>query len=203
MHNGSEGLNKVDWEKLPAPVIGLDEAGRGCLAGPVYAAAVILRDTSEIQDYTDSKLLSAEKRESLAQDIMTRQRVGVGFATQIEIENFNILWASLLAMKRAVMKLSVNYGYLLIDGKFPIPNLKGFVQKPLIKGELRATPIAAASIVAKVVRDHKMIELSKEYPHYGFEIHKGYGTKKHRKAISQFGPCLEHRKTFSGVREYL
>lgn len=178
-----KGVKKFAWEDFSFPVVGVDEAGRGCLAGPVYAAAVILKDTSFIGDYTDSKLLSPEKREFLAEDIIHRQHVGVGFATHIEIETLNILWASLLAMKRAVMNLNLTSGHLLIDGKFCIPDLKGFSQTTLIKGELRATPIAAASIVAKVARDHKMTQLAKEYPHYGFEMHKGYGTKQHIRAI--------------------
>ena len=121
----------------------------------------------------------------------------------MEIDTLNILQASLLAMKRAVLKLNVSFGTLLIDGKFTIPNLQGFDQIALIKGELRATPIAAASIVAKVTRDQKMLNLAMEYPNYGFEIHKGYATKKHKEAISQFGPCFQHRKTFAGVKEHI
>ena len=195
--------DKINWSKLPPPVIGVDEAGRGCLAGPVCAAAVILKDLSGIEGYTDSKLLSPDRRQYFAKDIMARQIFSIGFATRVEIDTVNILQASLLAMKRAVLKLGVFSGTLLIDGKFSIPNLKGFDQIPLIKGELRATPIAAASIVAKVIRDQKMLDLSREYPNYGFEIHKGYATKKHKKAISQFGPCLQHRKTFAGVKEHL
>ena len=195
--------DKVDWIKLPSPVIGVDEAGRGCLAGPVCAAAVILKDLSGIERYTDSKLLSPDLRKSLAKDIITRQKFAIGFATRVEIDTLNILQAALLAMKRAVLKLGVFSGTLLIDGKFSIPNLGGFDQIPLIKGELRAIPIAAASIVAKVIRDQKMLDLAKEYPNYGFEIHKGYATKKHKEAISQFGPCLQHRKTFTGVKEHI
>ena len=194
---------KIAWEKLPPPVIGVDEAGRGCLAGPVCGAAVILKDLSEIEHYTDSKLLSPDRREYLAKDIMARQTFSIGFATRVEIDTVNILQASLLAMKRAILKLGVFSGTLLIDGKFSIPNLRGFDQIPLIKGELRATPIAAASIVAKVIRDQKMLDLSREYPRYGFEIHKGYATKKHKEAISQFGPCFQHRKTFAGVKEHI
>ena len=194
---------KIAWEKLPPPVIGVDEAGRGCLAGPVCAAAVILKDLSEIEHYTDSKLLSPDRREYLAKDIMARQTFSIGFATRAEIDTVNILQASLLAMKRAILKLGVFSGTLLIDGKFSIPNLRGFDQIPLIKGELRATPIAAASIVAKVTRDQKMLDLAKEYPNYGFEVHKGYATKKHKEAISQFGPCFQHRKTFAGVKEHI
>ena len=195
--------DKIDWGKLPPPVIGVDEAGRGCLAGPVSAAAVIIKDLSGIEHYTDSKLLSPDRREYLAKDIIARQIFSVGFATRAEIDTVNILQASLLAMKRAVLKLGVFSGTLLIDGKFSIPNLKGFDQIPLIKGELRATPIAAASIVAKVIRDQKMLDLSREYPRYGFEVHKGYATKKHKEAISQFGPCFQHRKTFAGVKEHI
>ena len=196
-------IKKFAWEKLPFPVAGVDEAGRGCLAGPVYASAVILKDTSQTEEYTDSKLLSPEKRKNLAKDIWQRQLVGIGWASQAEIETLNILWASLLAMKRAVLTLNISSGHLLVDGKFLIPDLKGFLQRALTKGELRATPIAAASIVAKVARDHKMTQLAKEYPQYGFEVHKGYGTKQHKEAISRFGPCFEHRKTFAGVKEHV
>ena len=195
--------DRLNWEKLPSPVIGVDEAGRGCLAGPVCAAAVILKDLSGIEDYTDSKLLSPDRRQYLAKDIMARQSFAIGFATRVEIDTINILQASLLAMKRAVLKLNVFYGTLLIDGKFIIPNFKEFDQIPLIKGELRATPIAAASIVAKVTRDQKMLTLAREYPSYGFDIHKGYATKRHKEAISQFGPCFQHRKTFAGVKEHI
>lgn len=195
--------DKINWVKLPPPVIGVDEAGRGCLAGPVCATAVIIKDLAEIGHYTDSKLLSPDRREYLAKDIMARQTFSVGFATRAEIDSLNILQAALLAMKRAVLKLNISFGTLLIDGKFSIPHLTGFDQIPLIKGELRATPIAAASIVAKVVRDRKMLDLAREYPNYGFEIHKGYATKKHKEAISQFGPCLQHRKTFAGVKEHI
>lgn len=196
-------INTFAWKKLSPPVIGVDEAGRGCLAGPVYAAAVIIKDFSQISDYTDSKLLSPDQRQYLAKDIMTRQQFGVGSASQAEVDTLNILQAALLAMKRAVLKLNIISGTVLVDGKFQIPCMKGFDQIPLIKGELRATPIAAASIVAKVARDQKMLDLAKEYPKYGFEVHKGYATKRHKQAISQFGPCLEHRKTFTGVKEYI
>ena len=196
-------LDKFAWEKLHPPVIGVDEAGRGCLAGPVYAAAVIIKDLSQVENYTDSKLLSPAQRQYLAKNIMTYQQFEVGFASQTEVDTLNILQAALLAMKRAVLKLNVISGTVLVDGKFQIPLLKGFDQIPLIKGELRASPIAAASIVAKVVRDQKMLDLAKEYPDYGFEIHKGYATKRHKEAISRFGPCLEHRKTFAGVKEYI
>ena len=197
-----EKYQKFAWEDLPSPVIGVDEAGRGCLAGPVYATAVILKDLSQINDYTDSKLLSPEQRQHLAKNVMTYQQYAIAFATQLEVDKLNILQASLLAMKRAILKLGVVSGTALIDGKFSIPHLQGFNQIPLIKGDMRAKPIAAASIVAKVARDQKMRELAKEYPYYGFEIHKGYATRRHKEAIAQFGPCFEHRKTFKGVKQY-
>lgn len=195
---------KIDWRKIkPAPVIGVDEVGRGCLAGPVYAGAAILLSTDIEAELTDSKLLSEDKREKLSVSILKYHKVCVAWASEEEIEKLNIFQASLLAMKRAVEGLGVSSGHLLVDGKFPIPGMKNFVQTPLIKGDLRATPISAAAICAKVARDHWMHSLSKEYPGYGFEKHKGYATEEHRTAIQKLGPCLVHRRTFGGVREYL
>lgn len=193
-----------EWKKLsPAPVIGVDEVGRGCLAGRVYAAAVILQSDEGIDQYTDSKLLTANRREELVQHIYTHHKVGVGFATAKEIDEINILKAALLAMKRAVELLGVKDGHLVVDGTFKVPGLVGFTQTTLIKGDLRCAPVAAASIVAKVTRDKYMSELAVEYPHYDFEKHKGYSTQIHKKKIAEFGVCPEHRKTFRGVREFV
>lgn len=196
-------FEKLDWRLItPAPVIGVDEVGRGCLAGPVYAgAAILLSDTIE-SELTDSKLLSEDKREKLALQIREHHKVCVAWASEDEIEKLNIFQASLLAMRRAVEGLGVTSGHLLVDGKFPIPNMKNFVQTPLIKGDLRATPISAAAICAKVARDQFMHTLAAEYPGYGFEKHKGYATEEHRTAIQQLGPCRVHRRSFGGVREY-
>lgn len=192
------------WKKHLSPIIGVDEAGRGCLAGPVCAAAVILRVKKNISLFTDSKLLSASRREKLAHMVQSQHQVSVAFASVDEVTKLNILQASLLAMKRAVLNLGVDKGSLLIDGKHKISGIsRSFKQTSIIKGDLRVPPIAAASIVAKVTRDDWLKKLSLKYPQYGFERHKGYPTKKHKQALLQFGPCPEHRKTFSGVKELI
>jgi ribonuclease HII len=197
-------IRRFSWRKLePAPIIGVDEVGRGCIAGPVYAAAVVLQSSKDVRHYTDSKLLSEKRRNELAESVRAHHRFSIGIATVEEIERLNILQASLLAMARAVQGLGFDSGHLLVDGKFKIPNLSGFAQTPLIKGDLRASPISAASIVAKVARDNFMTELGRVYGHYGFEQNKGYGTETHRKAVAKHGPCEAHRKTFLGVREFV
>lgn len=191
-----------DWKAEPTPVVGVDEAGRGCLAGPVCAGAVIFKDSADPTLFTDSKLLSAKRRDELYDVIYQHCMVGVGFASVQEIFEMNILKASLLAMKRAVEALGVTCGSILVDGKFTIPGLAGR-QTALIKGELRASPIAAASIIAKVSRDRVMDELDKEFPQYGYLKHKGYATEAHRQAIAQYGPSVHHRLSFGGVREHV
>ncbi|MGE3683794.1 MAG: ribonuclease HII [Bdellovibrionales bacterium] len=189
----------MNWAAYsPAPVIGVDEAGRGCLAGPVVAAAVILSRQGR-GVYTDSKALSEARREELYARIQSEHQWAAGFASVEEIDRLNILQASLLAMHRAVVALRVNSGHVLVDGKFTIPQLRGFHQTPLIKGDLRAEPVSAASIVAKVTRDRFMKQLAEAFPCYGFEVHKGYGTEAHRRALAEFGPCPQHRRGFSGV----
>lgn len=195
---------KVDWRSFsPGPVIGVDEVGRGCLAGPVYASAVIFRSDILSDLVTDSKLLSEKRRDELAEQIIKEHHVGIGYATVEEIDQINILQASLLAMKRAVEQLKVKGGHVLIDGNQRIPNLLGFKQTTVIKGDLRVATISAASIVAKVTRDRLMAELGETLPHYGFSSHKGYSTQAHKAAIAQHGPCFAHRKTFAGVKEHL
>lgn len=195
-------LKFVDYRQFsPHPVVGVDEAGRGSLAGPVFAGAVILNFPETFLQ--DSKTLSPEKRETLAQIVKTRHRYGVGTASVREIDTLNIHVASLLAMKRAVENLNLQKGHLLIDGRFPIPNLSDFSQTPLVKGDQRAYPVMAAGIIAKTERDKRLKSFQKQYPEYHFEEHKGYGTKKHKAAIKEFGPCPLHRKTFSGVKEFL
>jgi ribonuclease HII len=193
-----------NWKALaPHPIIGVDEVGRGCLAGRVYAAAVILQSNKGIRSYTDSKLLTADRREVLAKHILEHHKVGIGFATAQEIDDINILRAALLAMKRAVEALGVTDGHLVVDGTFKVPDLLVFSQTTLIKGDLRCPPVAAASIVAKVTRDKYMAELSNQYPQYDFEKHKGYSTEIHKQKIASHGASPEHRKTFRGVREYV
>lgn len=198
-------FDPFDWESLnPKPVIGVDEAGRGCLAGRVYAGAVILKSQDGISEYTDSKLLSESRREKLFEHILKHHQVGIGFASVDEIDSINILKAALLAMKRAVENLGTGLGgHVLIDGNQKIPNLIGFTQTTLVKGDLRAAPVAAASIIAKVSRDRYMSTLAAQYPQYDFEKHKGYSTAAHKQKIVEYGPCREHRKTFSGVKEFI
>ena len=181
--------------------------GRGCLAGPVYSACAIIDTTKEFEHFKDSKSLSAKKREALAEDIEANHRVVLGEASVDEIADINILHASLLSMKRAFLNLGIPESewkncHLLVDGKITVPGLPGLKQTPLIKGDQRATPIAAASIFAKVKRDALLTEYSEKYPEYGFENHKAYATKEHKEAIQKYGPCPHHRKTFAGVREY-
>jgi ribonuclease HII len=181
-------------------VAGVDEAGRGPLAGPVVAASVILPADCRYFLFQDSKKLTEKQRERLFA-ILTDMGIpiGVGVATPAEIDEINILQASLLAMKRAVFDLPEMPDFLLVDGKFTVP-LK-VNQQALVKGESKSASIAAASIVAKVTRDRIMLGYHDMYPRYNFKKHKGYPTKEHRNLLIQFGPCEIHRKTFSGVRE--
>lgn len=188
---------------FPTPIIGVDEVGRGCLAGEVYAAAIILNDKKPTKGLADSKTLTASRREELAKEIQSRHQVGFGIASVEEIEELNILWASMLAMKRAIENLNVISGHVLVDGKFKIPRLRGFSQTTFIGGDSRVSPIAAASIVAKVARDAKMVELHETHPQYGFAQHKGYSTALHKSMIAKWGPCSWHRRGFSGVKEYV
>ena len=192
-------MTKIDYwkKKLPLPHIGVDEVGRGCLAGPVCAGAVILNH-DRVQ-YTDSKLLTPQKRASLSKEIYKNHKAAAAFASVEEIDQMNILQASLLAMKRAVLALPVRAGGVFVDGKFLIPNLNNFVQIPVIKGDSLINSISAASIIAKHFRDQWMIRLSGEYPGYGLDRHKGYAVKAHKTALQKLGPSPIHRKTFAGV----
>lgn len=196
-------LPPVEWQSLlPNPIIGVDEVGRGCLAGPVFAAAVILPSDFSVEGITDSKLLSEARREKLAELIQAQAQVGIGFASVGEIDRLNILQATFLAMRRAIENLGVGIGHVLVDGNQRISGLEGFRQTPVVKGDLRATPIGAASIVAKVTRDQLMKRMAEKYPLYGFEKHKGYASALHLEAIQKHGPCVQHRSTFAGVREH-
>jgi len=183
-------------------IAGIDEAGRGPLAGPVVAAAVILSDHFEIPGLTDSKKLSEKQRDRFYPQIREQAKaVGIGVASAAEIDQINILQATLLAMRRAVSRLPVVPDYLLIDGITPLP--LDIPQQTLKKGDSRSLSIAAASVVAKVVRDRIMYAFARQLPEYGLDRHKGYGTRQHRQAIAEFGPTRIHRKTFAGVREHL
>ncbi len=197
-----QDLEPIDWKQFaPSPIIGVDEVGRGCLAGPVFAAAVILPDDFDCSGITDSKLLSESRREKLAERIYAHAEVGIGFASVSEIDRLNILQASFLAMRRAIENLQAGIGHVLVDGNQKIQGLDGFRQTTVIKGDLRVVPIGAASIVAKVARDTYMKKLAEKFPLYGFEKHKGYASASHTQAIQANGPCVQHRSTFAGVRE--
>lgn len=178
-------------------VCGIDEAGRGPLAGPVYAAAVILPIGLEIEGLNDSKKLSEKKREQLFPIICEKAiAYSIGIATEKEIDEINILNATFLAMKRAVEGLSVKPDYALIDGN-RYPKISNDIKEEVVvKGDAKSMSIAAASILAKVSRDRFMLEITKEYPQYCFEQHKGYGTKLHYEKILEYGPSPIHRMTF-------
>ena len=176
-------------------ICGVDEAGRGPLAGPVYAAAVILPPHANIPGLNDSKKLSDKRRRELFPVICQQALAyGIGFATEQEIDELNILQATFLAMERAVQQLGLSADLLLIDGNrqkdFGIP------AKAVVKGDSLSANIAAASVLAKVTRDDWMISMAEQYPAYGFEIHKGYGTRAHYAALEQYGPCPIHRMSF-------
>lgn len=178
-------------------ICGVDEAGRGPLAGPVCAAAVILPDNIIIEGVNDSKKLSEKKREALFDVIISSVRsYSIAYATVDEIENMNILNAAMLAMKRAVEGLNVKADYAMIDGN-RLPNLD-IDSEFIIKGDAKSMSIAAASILAKVSRDRLLYEYAKEYPQYHFDKHKGYGTKAHVEALKKYGPCPYHRLSFLG-----
>ena len=179
-------------------VAGIDEAGRGPLAGPVVSAAVILPDFFHCPGITDSKKLSEKKRQDFFPVIQEQAlAVGVGISDHKEIDQINILQASLLSMKRAMENLNPIPDYLLIDGKFTIDS--PLPQEAIVKGDSKSISIAAASIIAKVTRDGIMKDLDSQFPEYGFARHKGYPTKLHRQAIIEHGPCPVHRRTFNGV----
>ena len=176
-------------------IAGVDEAGRGPLAGPVCAAAVILPEHLEIPGLNDSKKLADKKRRELY-PIIKEQAIayGIAFASEAEIDEINILQATFLAMQRAIDQLEGKANFALIDGNrekdFGLPVMT------VVKGDSRSANIAAASVLAKVTRDLYMEELAKEYPEYGFEIHKGYGTKAHYAALTEHGASPVHRKSF-------
>jgi ribonuclease HII len=184
-------------------IAGVDEAGRGPLAGPVVSAAVILPPEGAIQGLDDSKKLSPARRKTLFDEIQAKAlAVGVGLVDAAEIDRINILQASLCAMRMAVDDLVPHADYLLIDGQFILPGTPT-PQSAVVKGDARCAAIAAASIIAKVSRDRLMQRYHRKYPRFGFDRHKGYPTKAHRAAIAAHGPCPIHRRSFRGVREHL
>lgn len=188
------------WDKGFLYIAGLDEVGRGPLAGPVMAAACILPAHFELPGLNDSKQVSERKREKLFEQIQS-QALGyaVGSAEPAEIDALNILQATKLAMKRAVEDLKMRPHFLLIDA-LELPQIR-IPQKGIIGGDTLCASIAAASILAKVTRDRWMVDLHKIYPEYGFSRNKGYGTKEHLEALKAFGPCPLHRRSFSPVAQ--
>lgn len=206
-------FSKIDWRTFGSAVIGVDEVGRGCLAGPVGAAACLFV-TGDLEDeLTDSKKLSEKRREELSAQILSVHKACTGFASVEEIDSLNILRASHLAMHRAIEALEaslrgsplekwIGKAHVVVDGHLAIPQIPKNRQTTIIKGDLRCAPVSAASIVAKVARDRLMCEHGNAHPGYGFEIHKGYSTAKHMEAIVALGPTILHRKSFSGVKEY-
>ncbi len=195
-------MNWLEFEKQVSAkgfsaICGVDEAGRGPLAGPVCAAAVILPENTVIEGVNDSKKLSKKKREALFDVICkTARSYSIAYAGVEEIEELNILNATMLAMKRAVEGLGVRADYALIDGN-RTPDLE-IQSEFIIKGDAKSMSVACASILAKVSRDRLLYEYAKEYPQYGFDKHKGYGTKAHIEALREYGPCPYHRMSFLG-----
>ncbi|MBW2099313.1 MAG: ribonuclease HII [Deltaproteobacteria bacterium] len=182
-------------------IAGIDEAGRGPLAGPVVSAAVILPASFPVSGIRDSKKLTPKRRLDLYQEIYKHAiTIGIGIVDPIEIDRINILQASLLSMAMSVENLEPLPDYLLIDGKFRI--LSDLSQEAVIRGDSLSISIAAASIIAKVTRDKLMERYHQDYPEFGFDKNKGYPTKAHNKAIREFGCSMIHRRTFKGVKEY-
>ncbi len=181
---------------------GVDEVGRGPLAGPVIAAAVILDPENPIQGLMDSKKISEKKRILLAKEIREKALSwAIGRAENDEIDSINILQASLLAMKRAIESLSIMPELVLVDGIYrPVVDCK---VEPIVKGDSKVAAISAASIIAKVARDNEMVALDDQYPGYGFSQHKGYPTKMHINALKELGVSSIHRKSFSPVKRLL
>ena len=176
-------------------ICGVDEAGRGPLAGPVYAAAVVLKKGQIIEGVNDSKKLSEKKREALFDKIINEaEDFSIASASAREIDEYNILNATFLAMKRAADSLKTKPQYAMIDGN-RLPPLD-IPAETIVKGDAKSLSIAAASILAKVSRDRYMLEMAEKYPQYQFEKHKGYGTKLHYEMLDKYGPCEIHRQTF-------
>lgn len=214
-------LRKIDalqastlaWAELPYDyIIGADEVGRGCLAGPVVAGCVVFSRTSDIaksSDWTsfkDSKTLTENKRNELSLQIQKDRMHALGWCDQAEIDEINILKASLLAMNRAIRKLNLpeaSSKVVLVDGNQFIPDLSGYDQIAVIKGDQWIALISAASIVAKVHRDSLMKDYESKFPGFGFSEHKGYPTQGHKDAIASLGVTTIHRKSFKGVKEHV
>ncbi|MGB9791678.1 MAG: ribonuclease HII, partial [Thermacetogeniaceae bacterium] len=189
------------WESGASLIAGVDEAGRGPLAGPVVAAAVVIKEELLLPGLNDSKLVTPALRSVLAQEIKRRAECwAVGIVPVGWIDKYNIHEASLLAMKKALEQLSIQPDHVLIDGRWPIRDL-ALKQTPIVKGDAQSAAIAAASILAKTTRDAIMSYYGLLFPKYGFEHNKGYPTPAHLEAIAKYGPCCLHRKTFRGVKK--
>lgn len=187
---------RVLWARGLSFIAGVDEVGRGPLAGPVVAAAVIMPPGLQIEGVTDSKRLTARRRAELAEQIRrVAVVVGAGAASSREIDRLNIRRATALAMRRAVSSLRMVPQHLLVDG-LPVPELGSDAHTAIVNGDCRVHAIACASIVAKVLRDRLMERLARRYPHYGWERNKGYGTPDHLRALDRFGPTPHHRQSF-------
>jgi ribonuclease HII len=180
---------------------GVDEVGRGCLAGPVVSAAVILKENINLKLLKDSKKISFKKRIEIAEHIKLNSTYAIGLASVEEILNLNILQAALLSMKRAVDKLSIKPELVLIDGNFAPKGIKNF--KNIINGDEKIKSISAASIIAKVFRDQLMIKLSEKFHNYAWERNFGYGTKAHMEGLKKFGVTSHHRKSFKPIHKML
>jgi ribonuclease HII len=212
-------FNISDLDQLSTPFMGIDEVGRGCIAGPVCAGVVIFNEknlkSSDLNNYIDSKKIPEVKRKIISEQIQKDHYFALGWATPEEIDEINIRQATLLAMSRAVVALSIKLnkiidiskGTLLVDGRDIIPDLipkfGSLNQRSVVSGDALVKQISAASIVAKVARDELLKTMSVDFPQYGFEKHKGYGTEVHRDAIKKYGVLNFHRKSFGGVKEYI
>ncbi|MCP4370056.1 MAG: ribonuclease HII [Deltaproteobacteria bacterium] len=197
-----KSFEKKAFKKGYREIAGVDEAGRGPLAGPVVSAAVVLPLIFPVSGVTDSKKLAPKKRENLYERIYENAvSIGIGIVDSVEIDRINILKASLLSMSISVKNLRPQPDCLLVDGIFQIPS--DMPQETIPKGDALSVSIAAASIVAKVTRDRLMVRYHEDYPQFGFSKHKGYPTRAHKEAIVKYGLCPIHRQTFRGVKEYL
>ena len=192
---------RFKFKHLMKNIAGVDEVGRGSLVGPVYAAAVTLNKSINKKLLKDSKSLSKEKREELFFYIKKNSIWAIGKASVKEIEKINILQASLLAMKRAIIKLKKKPFLVLIDGN-KLPNLNNYNLKYIVKGDKKIPSISAASIIAKVTRDRFIATLSRKFKNYGWNSNFGYGTKEHLRAIKKYGITKHHRKTFSPINSF-
>jgi ribonuclease HII len=189
-------LERALWAAGHRYVAGLDEAGRGCLAGPVVAAAVVLPPDARLPELDDSKKLTPAQRDRLFEVVHAEAlAVGVGACSPDEIDRLNILGASLEAMRRAALALALPPDFLLVDGNRPLPGAPA-PQQTIVKGDGRSLSIAAASVVAKVTRDRRMAALHEDFPEYGWAGHKGYPTAKHYAALAEHGPSPHHRRSF-------